>query len=199
MGFRITEANAMRGLTHESIDEDVDRRNQWREMARKRNNLSVREPITQQCREHLHSIFDIINAFEYKLVTSMHNAWVYTNDINLAHAISKIRYVSSKTYTEAIIARPANTIALQTSKYQSRSYFVSVKLTANEKDNLGRFFDNQATHIRTSPALTAWLKTDYKRTQDYFFIDYTDDSWLTMLALVRPGLIRKTLSIIPAK
>jgi hypothetical protein len=60
------------------------------------------------------------------------------------------------------------------------------------------FLANQPM-VRLSPALTQWIDLKFTRTQDYFFIDYNTTAWLTMLSLVTPGLIRKTLQIIPAK
>jgi hypothetical protein len=47
-----------------------------------------------------------------------------------------------------------------------------------------------------SPALTEWIAEPFNRTQDYFFVDYNSESWLTMLGLIRPGLIRKTVQIV---
>ena len=35
-----------------------------------------------------------------------------------------------------------------------------------------------------------------KYTRDYFFVDHDSLNWTTMLALVRPGLIRCTMDII---
>jgi hypothetical protein len=50
--------------------------------------------------------------------------------------------------------------------------------------------------VRISPALAEWVDTPFNRTQDYFFVDYNAETWLTMLSLVRPGLIRKTVQIV---
>jgi exopolyphosphatase/guanosine-5'-triphosphate,3'-diphosphate pyrophosphatase len=48
-------------------------------------------------------------------------------------------------------------------------------------------------------ALEAWLDDPFLRTQDYFFVDHDSEAWPTMLALVQPGVIRKTLAIVTAK
>jgi hypothetical protein len=68
-------------------------------------------------------------------------------------------------------------------------------LTTDEKDRILTFLQGQAD-VRISPALTEWIATPFNRTQDYFFVDYNAESWLTMLALIRPGLIRKTVQIV---
>jgi hypothetical protein len=80
-----------------------------------------------------------------------------------------------------------------------RSYFNTTKLTANEKNILTNFLNNQKEYARISPALTEWCTNNFYRTQDYFFVDHNEMSWLTMLSLVRSGLIRKTMQIIQAK
>jgi hypothetical protein len=64
---------------------------------------------------------------------------------------------------------------------------------------LVKFLQNHQNTVRLSPALTQWLPLSFNRTQDYFFVDYDSPLWLTMLALVHPGLIRKTMQIIQAK
>jgi hypothetical protein len=43
------------------------------------------------------------------------------------------------------------------------------------------------------------LDDPFLRTQDYFFVDHDTASWSSMLSLVRPGIIRKTLQIVTAK
>jgi hypothetical protein len=50
-----------------------------------------------------------------------------------------------------------------------------------------------------SPGLKNWVHDPLTRTQDYFFVDHNGSSWLSMLSLVRPGIIRKTLQIVAAK
>jgi hypothetical protein len=53
--------------------------------------------------------------------------------------------------------------------------------------------------VRLSPALKSWISQSFNRTQDYFFVDHDSLTWLTMLSLVQPGIVRKTMHIIPAK
>ena len=204
-GFTLAEANTMRGLSHDLIDSRLDQRIEWREIARKRwrssviNGAAGWNAITDQIRQDLHLICDKIldSKTDYKLVVSTHFGWIYTNDLELINQLKAIRCLTNKTYTQAVINRPKNTVRLKNSQYSSRSYFVNIKLTAAEKETLKNFFANQQEHIRTSPSFKDWLyEKPYLRTQDYFFIDYTGEQWLTMLGLIRPGLIRKTQTII---
>ena len=72
------------------------------------------------------------------------------------------------------------------------------KLTDEEKTHLCNFFTNQQGHARISPALLKWMDERWHRTQDYFFIDHNDESWLVMLSLIKPSMIRKTVELIAA-
>jgi hypothetical protein len=201
--FNLAEATVLRGLKHELIDSRLDQRIEWREIARRRWKNTVDTMgwnlINDQVREDLHTICEVIvdSGVDCKIAVSHHVGYLYTNDVNLIDHLRTFRCLSGMKYSRAVVNRPKNTILLKKSTYQKRSYFHYVKLTYQEKENLHNFFDNQKEHIRTSPSLDTWLRTlPFYRTQDHYFIDYNDEQWLTMLALIRPGLIRKTLSII---
>lgn len=202
MGFTLAEANVLRGLSHNLIDARLDQRIEWRETARKRWHASIPSSgwneITAQVRSDLHQVCSIVldSEIDCKLIVSLHVGWVYTNQPELIDQLRALRCLSSKTYTQAVINRAKNTIALRKSQYQNRAYFYPLKLTHQQKQNLSNFLDNQQEHIRISPSLKTWANGAYLRTQEYFFIDYTNEQWLTMLSLVCPGLIRKTLKIV---
>lgn len=201
--FTLAEANAMRGLSHKEIDARLDQRIEWRELARKRWRSTAEgtgwNEITTQIREDLHQVCDLILSANvaYKLIVSTHFGWIYTNDLALIDQLRQLRCLSSKSYSQAVINRPKNTVLLKNSRHQLRSYFYSIKLTTAEKQTIQGFFANQQEHIRTSPSFAIWLtESPYLRLQDYFFIDYSGAQWMTMLSLIRPGLIRKTQTII---
>jgi hypothetical protein len=126
-------------------------------------------------------------------------AWVYSNDLELIQTINDLDFLIRKSYNRAVITRPKDTIQLKKPRHKCRSYFRSAKLTDVQKNQLSTFLTAQNEWIRISPALESWLATPFHRVQDYFFVDYNTPSWATMLALVHPGLIRKTLAIIPYK
>jgi hypothetical protein len=201
--FTLAEATVLRGLNHELIDSRLDQRIEWRDIARRRWSKTL-EPmswntITDKVREDLHTICSSIvdSGVDCKIAVGHHVAWLYTNDWPLIDRIRKFKFLSNMNYTQAVINRPKNTILLKKSNYKSRSYFYYIKLTAQEKENIRNFFDNQKEHIRVSPSLHSFLhEKPYLRTLDHYFIDYNDDRWLTMLSLIRSGLIRKTQQIV---
>jgi hypothetical protein len=192
----------------------LDRRKQWQEAAQQRwvtlgqkhnaqQTILKRQfnEITDEVEQNLYDFADILrnSATDFKLVVSTNYGWVYTNNIKLISQLKSMRMLTGKKYSEAVIDRPKNTIRLKNPGHGYRSYFKITKLTAVQKDHLMDFLSNQKDSIRLSPALQRWIDQPFNRTQDYFFVDYDTSSWLTMLALVNPGLIRKTMQIIQAK
>lgn len=210
MGFYLEEASCLRDLDHGRIDNNIERRRQWREMAQQRwvngvqpHGLYPRrlwKCITEKTVEDLHAVAKVLltNKTEYKLVVTVHQCHVYTNDLALIDQLTSMPILTYATYTQALVNRPKNTLTLRNPKHKFRTYLRMLTLNTEQKDNLMDFLHNQQ-HIRMSPALDRWFDTPFNRSQDYFFVDHDTESWLTMLSLVHPGLVRKTIHIIPAK
>jgi hypothetical protein len=188
-------------LDAEKIDELLSRRETWRERVRQRwphnNFVRAHEPITDTTRETLYAFADFLklSTDPYKMVISVNQCWIYSNSVNLLERINRLPFVRNSKFTESVIVRPKNTIALKNPRHSCRSYFRTVKLTVQERQQIMTFLQGQH-NVRVSPALKEWMTTSFNRTQDYFFVDYDSESWLTMLGLVRPGLIRKTVQIV---
>jgi hypothetical protein len=198
-------------LDHDKIDQFIERRQVWREIAQQRwtsgrqgngTILTQRwKEITEKTIADLHSLAEVLltTKVDFKLVVTVNWGYLYSSDLKFIDQIDQLPQLKNKNYSQAKIDRPKNTIRLKNSRYQHRGYFKMTKLTPEKKTALANFLQNQQANIRLSPALAVWLKDPFARTQDYFFIDYNTESWLTMLGLVHPGLIRKTVAIIPAK
>jgi hypothetical protein len=211
LAFTLQEASVLRNLDHDIINEILEQRQQWREISRKRwgnsrlnldPSLQRRWPeITEKTSVDLHTVADVLLSMPsaYKLVVSMNSGYIYTNDLTVIDRLAVMPELTFKYYTQAQIHRPKNTVQLKNCRHQFRSYFKLQKLTAAQKDSLMDFLHNQKNHVRLSPGLSRWFDSSFTRTQDYFFVDHDTQSWLTMLALVQPGLVRKTVHIIPAK
>jgi len=209
IGFYLQEVSCLRELNHAYIDTMIQRRIAWREVAQQRwhksNNITTnilarrRREISKDTIQDLHEIADLLlsTGADFKLVVSANHAHVYTNDLALIDQLSNLPSLEQKYYSRAIVTRPRDTIRLKNPLHQFRSYFKSVKLINEHHLYLKNFLTSQPD-IRVSPAFQNWLEGVFNRTQDYFFVDHDSMQWLTMLGLVRPGLIRKTMQIIPA-
>jgi len=92
-----------------------------------------------------------------------------------------------------------NTVLLKHPRHAWRSYFRQQLITAEQKHNLIKFLTVQA-NVRLSPSMKWFLTSSHQtRVFDYFFVDHDDSSLLTMLALIMPGLVRRTLPIVTDK
>jgi len=211
MSFELDEASCLQSLDHANIDAMIKKRQMWREMSQQRwvNNKQltgaitrrIHRSITEDTVKDLHLVAQLLltTAIDFKLVVSINQAWIYVNDLGLFNQLDNIPVLQHKTYTQVHIDRPRDSIRLQRSNHKFRTYFRFIKLTAVEKHTLSAFLINQQSHVKLSPSLKAWISNPFNRLQDYFFVDYTASSWLTMLSLVHPGLVRKTLHIITDK
>jgi len=209
--FHLEEVNCLRTLDHEQIDRLIERRVAWRRIdsmatpSRSANIVNTMlakrsKKITKTTVENLHKLADVLltTPATFKLVVSSYSGYVYTNNLALIDTVSKLSGVSNTEYSQAVVTRPKNTIQLKNPRHQWRSYFKIGKLSTEQKSYLINFLVNQPD-VRLSPSLKQWIDLKFTRTQDYFFIDYNEPAWLTMLSLVQPGLIRKTLQILPTK
>lgn len=214
MAFYLDEVSVLRELDHARIDDLIQRRKTWREVAQQRwvrgqrphatvgTILSRRwRDITDETCVNLHALADVLltTPAAYKLVVSVDQGYVYTSDLALIDRLDRMPELAHKTYSQAQIVRPKNTIQLKNPRYEYRTYLRATKLSAQEKRGLTDFLQNQQGHTRMSPGLKNWVGCPFTHIQDYFFVDHDGSSWLSMLSLVRPGIIRKTLQIIPAK
>lgn len=212
LGFYLDEVSCLRVLDHDHIDQVITNRKQWREIAqqrwlngRQRHGISsgrqYHRSITEKTVADLHGLADALLATtcEFKLVVGVSQGYVYTNNLTLITQLDNRPELTNKTYTQAQVCRPKNTIQLKNPQHNYRSYLQMIKLNVQQKQQLVDFFNNQQDQVRLSPALKSWIKQSFNRTQDYFFVDHDSPGWLTMLSLVQPGIVRKTLHIIPAK
>jgi len=211
IGFHLDEVSCLRILDHAHIDDTIERRKQWREIAQQRwvNGrqkhgiiMSRRwKDITEKTAEDLHAVAKVLlnTSVDFKMVVSMNQGWVYTNDTALIDQLDHMSELTYKTYTQSQVVRPKNTIQLRNLRHQFRTYFAMCNLTAAQRLNLEEFLITQSEYVRLSPALERWIDMSFNRTQDYFFVDHDSETWCTMLSLVQPGIIRKTMHIIAAK
>lgn len=212
MNFEVAEASGLRILDHDSIDDTMEKRRVWREIAQQRwvngrKNHGViisrqfHKTITQEMVNNLHALAEVLLTAtqEFKLVVSVDQARVYANDTVLFDRIEQLPFCRYISYSQAQIQRPRDTIVLKRPRHDLRTYLRYSKMTLDEKDRLVAFLEGQRPMVRLSPGLEDWMLTGFNHCQDYFFIDHNGESWLTLLNLVHPGLVRKTLHIIPAK
>lgn len=203
MRARLPEVSSLRNsnLDTTAIDEILNQRQRWRATMQGRwfkdTDAGFKREITQVMRTNLHDFARFLSTIDdpYKIVISMSNMWIYTNHPDLFSRLDSLPYLQSKSFAQAMIDRPVDTILMLHPRHHYRCYFRSIKVTAQEKQRLTDFIKNY-DGIRVSPALNQWLENSkYQRTMEYYFVDHSDPGWEVLLSLVKPGIIRKTMQI----
>lgn len=148
---------------------------------------------------HLSQTADVLwdHRTDSKITFSGDWGYVYTNDIALTQALAVLPFVRYYGLTEAVVSKPRDTVVLKDSKFTHRSYFSERAYTKDEKERLLQFFNNQPEIFVSKPAIK-WLMDikGWRWSRNYFYVDHNSQLIITMIGLVLPGIIRKTLPII---
>jgi len=196
----------LRAMDHGRIDRVVSARRDWG------RRMSSRQPgswyweameITEQDVMNLHRMCNFLQADtrERKVVISGSWFYIYTNDVSLITDISHLPWLdqAKMRVCEVHLQGQPGTVALKRARHQLRSYFRSILFDDQRRHNLTQLLAQQK-HIRLSPSLAYWVQqARWHRTFDYHFIDHDDASIITLLALIEPRLIRRTLPIVAHK
>ena len=202
ISFTLDEITVLsRPVTHYDIDRLIDRRNEYRRQY-SRNSRPYKVPdIALDIRQQIHELADILirTKEDYKFNTSYRTLWLYTSSEDLIKDLANLEFIGNIKVSEAVVNRPRDTVKLKNPEHTHRSYFRFLRPTVDDRRRIVNFLTTHNSHIKPSPALARYLLNDgFPFILEYFFIDYTGESWITMLTLLHPGIIRKTLSIIPA-
>jgi len=89
---------------------------------------------------------------------------------------------------------------LKNPQYAYRTYFKNQRLRHEDKERLAEFLKTQA-EVRTGPGFNDFLENwnNYHYVQQNHFVDHNDLGVITMLQLVCPIKIKKTLELISDK
>lgn len=202
-----------KGFTHSDIDDMVHRRNSWAatrgisgivfSSAFPRN--STRQEITDSEKKTLHNMYDFcLNSKDKINSTSVEyqSMRFYTNDLSLVDQLEKnfpnLRDLCN--IKQAQVQGDRKTVILQKSKFQYRGYFRYFSLKDfTHKERLVQYLANlDPAEAKLSPTFHYWVRNPDQRyiyLSENFFIDYNSPAAITMLSLILPGAIRKTLEI----
>lgn len=199
VSFGMVEASALRGLNPVRIDRVITMRRSFRSIITWSSEKKI--SITDQHLLDLHMLCLFLSqATEpFKLVLSGDRVWVYANCWEFLKKITQSSGVIRPQYSRAVIDRPIDTIVLKNPHHAQRSYLREQAVSALQKEQLIAFFNNHRDNVRLSPSLVKWLQWPTRRIYSYFFVDYDHHSWPLMIGLVHPGLIRKTVQLLPDK
>jgi hypothetical protein len=203
LNFKLEELSALRELDHAHIDRELIHRSSWRQRNpnfggswRGRHN-----DITDQHRQDCHALCDYLLAQQnYKLVIYGDWGYVYSSDLSMLRNMEKLDYLKPVNMKHAVTDIPRGSILIKSSQHEYRSYFRAGRVTAQQRESLRNFLANQQD-IRTGPGLQRLLNNTqtHHYINDNMFIDHNGQGIVTMLGLILPRSIRKTLNLVRDK
>jgi len=155
--------------------------------------------ITDQMRMDVHRLCTFFQqeTGDHKIMIASDWIYVYTPDLDLPKRIWDLDYLDHTRMTLSTfdsVGKPG-TVYLQNPDHLYRSYFRQRKLESDQGNRVRGFLSAQQG-LRMSASLRYWTEKEQESwLKEYYFIDHDDQGILTMLALIDPRLIRKTLSI----
>ena len=142
----------------------------------------------------LYFIEDMVDSC--KLTVQRHHGYLYTNNWDVIETVSKLEYIMAIQGKSVELAE-AGTMKLKSPNHVYRTYFKTQRIQQEEKSRMAQFINSQ-TEVRPGPGfkdfLTNW--TNYCYVQQNHFVDHNDMGVITMLQLVCPIKIKKTLELI---
>ena len=198
--INVSEAHCLRCLETVRFEAAIRQAKYWAENDRwtDRTWTMTKETALRETRDVL-----LAETTPFKTVVSFNTVSIYTNHRKLADRLIDLGNdgVHMRLVREAMISKPAGVIQLQESKYAYRTYFKERKYTRDQRDMLKNFLDSRQDTLRVSPALSDWingnvgyiLNLNYSRS--HYFVDHDHPNEGTMLSLVMPGIVRKTMPI----
>lgn len=203
--FLLPEAFVLRKLDHDNIDHIIHKRKEWG----RKLSVTVPQPgswlywqrldITDNQISNLHKFCDFLINDNRPRKIKFFGDWVYlyTTDKSLIDDVCDLDYIDKKTIMLSQIEQVGTpgTVLLKNAKKTYRSYFYNRPIDSKQRESLERFLSNQED-LRMGPALmSALARGSTKKLFDYYFIDHNDFGMITMINLIVPGCIRKTMPI----
>jgi|TARA_R110000824_G_scaffold77497_4_gene195955 hypothetical protein len=132
-----------------------------------------------------------------KFVFTGHMAYVYTNNYHLRDDLDNLG-IGLDQCTTINVNRPKNTVYSQYPGFNKRCLLKEINITNEEKSNFLKFLEGNEQNIRTSRGLARFLKhrSNYHWLRGYFFVDFNDEKLISIMELMIPGIIKKTIRII---
>lgn len=206
VNFTIPEAAALRGLSHPEIDKVIRLRREWgRGSTNYGGSWRHWNPglITDKNVNDLHELCDFFqnDDADRKITLSSDSVYVYTSDTALLARLMDLdvlKNVPMFVGQVEIVGAPG-TIQLKKSDHTLRSYFRPMRTTLESGISIRKFLQAQQD-IRLSPGLKNWVnRPSWSWIQDHYFIDHNNTATISMLALIAPRLVRRTLPIVADK
>jgi hypothetical protein len=199
--MNISEASCLRYLEPGRFEAAIRNARLWAENAKWTDRAwsITKETALRETREVL-----LAETTPFKTVVSFMTVSVYTNHRGLADRLVALGNdgVRVRLARQAVISRPANVVQLRESKYAYRTYFKERKYTQEQRLMLANFLNARKDTLHPCDSLMSWLTGQFpgyvlnlNYSRSHYFVDHDHPNEGTMLSLVMPGIVRKTMPI----
>lgn len=193
--FHVSNVNLIRDLSERSLRATVQHRNSWGTW---RNWARGHRPSETELQQ-LIDMIDPLTAVKThsKLMFYTHWLYVYTNDPNTLSWLAQHDTVSQSVLYRAELSMPTDVIFLREPRHPWRSYFRTGWLTPDQHRALLRFVQTRPDNFYITPGFQTRLETAQHRVyvQQETFIEHSTMQDLTMLGLILPQSIRRTVRV----
>jgi hypothetical protein len=189
----VPEAGCLRAKSHKELDQLIAYRNRARAQW-----AGVKEQISKNIRNDLFAVFDELQKVrdQIKLVVSYNIMYIYSNNISSLKHLANLEQVHFCNAVQSVVDKPRDVVLITNPKFKYRSYFKDRVLEKTECERLLNFIESRKDVFRVTRTLKANLnRFNVHYLQRHLFVEHNDPADITMLSLVVPGLIRKTLSV----
>jgi len=190
----LSEAGCLRAKSHKELDHLIEYRN----LARARWGGGVNHPISKETRDALFAVFDELEPIrdKIKLVISYNIMYIYSNDVSILQHFADLGQVAFNNAVQSVVDKPRDVVLITNPKFKYRSYFKDRLLKTVECERLINFIESRKDIYGVTRTLKASLRRYRSHyLQRHLFVEHNDLKDITMLSLVVPGIIRKTLSV----
>jgi hypothetical protein len=200
--INISEAGCLRYLDAAEFGRAISSAKHWAENDRWTDRAwsITKETALYETREVLLSETE-----PFKTVVSFMTVSIYTNHRGLADRLVELGNdgVRVRLVRQAVLTKPADVVQLRESKYAYRTYFKERKYSLDQRHMLANFLNARKDTLRPCDSLMSWLTSgvsagfvlnrNYSRA--HYFVDHDHPNEGTMISLVMPGIVRKTMPI----
>jgi len=200
--INISEANCLRYLDSKNFEQALRNAKHWSEQNRFGENFRAWGPTKETALRETRDVL-LAETEPFRTMVSFGTVSIYTNRLGLAKRLINLGNdgIILRLVRQAVISRPANVVQLRESQYAYRTYLRERKYGLEQRTMLANFLNSRTGTLRPCDALIAWLKggsgfrynLNYSRA--HYFVDHDHPNEGTMLSLVMPGIVRKTMPI----
>lgn len=198
--FYQKEIGCARSFDSRVMAQSISRRRLWNNAS----NPARGDRFSDEVIADLGNTLDLLKSIKDTTKITFCSDWcyVYTNDFDVVDRIIK-QTPNSNYYTakQAVITHDADTIVVAEPQFKFRTYFKERDVGQDRVEMLHNWVSNQGEQIQPSKVMKRWLNGSYSRwnshrCQRHFYIEHNDRKYETMMSLLVPGLIRKTVSVV---